>query len=110
MTTESAIVPVERIQQFIYVIRGHKVILDSDLAELYGVKTRVLNQVVKRNIDRFPEDFMFQLSDKEAEHLRSQIVTSKRSRGGCRFPTLFHFCEYTPHTYCFVLFCKLKIV
>jgi hypothetical protein len=85
MTTENAIVPVERIQQFIYVIHGHKVILDSDLAELYGVKTRVLNQVVKRNIDRFPEDFMFQLSDKEVEHLRSQIVTSKRSRGGRRY-------------------------
>jgi hypothetical protein len=64
MTTENAIVPVERIQQFIYVIHGHKVILDSDLAELYGVKTRVLNQVVKRNIDRFPEDFMFQLFTK----------------------------------------------
>jgi phage regulator Rha-like protein len=85
MTTENAIVPVERIQQFIYVIRGHKVILDSHLAELYGVKTRVLNQAVKRNINRFPEDFMFQLSNREAEHLRSQIVTSKKSRGGRRY-------------------------
>jgi len=69
MTTENAIAPVERIQQFIYVIRGHKVILDSDLAELYGVKTRVLNQAVKRNIDRFPEDFMFRLSDKEKKYV-----------------------------------------
>jgi phage regulator Rha-like protein len=85
MTTENAIVPIERIQQFIYVIRGHKVILDSDLANLYGVKTRELNQTVKRNISRFPEDFMFQLIDKEAEHLRSQIVTSKKSQGGRRY-------------------------
>jgi len=85
MTTETSIVPVERIQQYIYVIRGHKVMLDSILAELYGVGTKVLNQAVKRNIERFPEDFMFQLSDKEAEHLRSQIVTSKMSRGGRRY-------------------------
>jgi phage regulator Rha-like protein len=69
MTTENAIVPVERIQQFIYVIRGHKIILDSDLAELYGVKTKVLNQAVKRNISRFPEDFMFRLNDKEKKHV-----------------------------------------
>ena len=83
--TEHAIVPVERIQQFIYVIHGHKVILDCDLAILYGVKTKVLNQAVKRNIARFPEDFMFQLSNREAEHLRSQIVTSEKSQGGRRY-------------------------
>ena len=58
--------------------------LDSDLAELYEVQTKVLNQAVKRNRDRFPEDFMFQLTKKEAESLRSQIVTSKEGRGGRR--------------------------
>jgi len=62
-------------------IRGHKVMLDKDLAELYGVETRILNQAVKRNIDRFPDDFMFQLTDKEEEFLRSQIVTLEKGRG-----------------------------
>lgn len=63
------------IQSKIYEIRGHKVMLDRDLAEMYGVETRTLNQAVKRNIDRFPEDFMFQLTKEES--LRSQIVTLK---------------------------------
>lgn len=85
MTTENSIVPVERIQQYIYVIRGHKVILDSALAILYEVSTKRLNEQVRRNIERFPEDFMFQLSDKEAENLRSQIATSKMNRGGRRY-------------------------
>jgi hypothetical protein len=85
MTAENAIVPIERIQQFIYVIRGHKVILDSDLSVMYGVPTKRLNEQVQRNIERFPADFMFQLIDKEAEHLRSQIATSKKSRGGRRY-------------------------
>jgi hypothetical protein len=80
-----SIVPVERIQQSIYVIRRHKVMLDRDLAELYGVETKVLNQAVKRNIGRFPSDFMFQLTGDEAERLRSQFVTSKQSRGGRRY-------------------------
>lgn len=70
------------VQNQIYVIRGHKVMLDSDLAKLYEVKTKVLNQAVKRNIERFPEDFMFQLADLEWENLRSQIVTSKVIPGG----------------------------
>lgn len=65
----------------IYEVRGHKVMLDSDLAELYGVETRILNQAIKRNLDRFPEDFMFQLQDSEWECLRSQIVISKKGRG-----------------------------
>jgi hypothetical protein len=82
---ENAIVPIERIQQFIYVIRGHKVILDGDLAIMYGVSTKRLNEQVRRNIERFPADFMFRLIDKEAEHLRSQIATSKKSRGGRRY-------------------------
>jgi len=79
-----AVVPVELIEKKIYLIRGHKVMLDSDLAELYGVKTKVLLQSVKRNINRFPSDFMFQLSKEEFDNLRSQIVTSK-SRGGRRY-------------------------
>jgi hypothetical protein len=66
----------------IYLIRGQKIMLDRDLAELYGVETRTLNQAVRRNIDRFPEDFMFQLTSKEFENLISQFVTS--SWGGPR--------------------------
>jgi len=64
----------------IFIIRGHKVMLDRDLAQLYGVGTKVLNQAVKRNIERFPNDFMFPLSVVEEEGLRSQIVTSSRPR------------------------------
>ena len=63
------------IQNKIYEIRGHKVMLNSDLAELYGVETKVLNQAVKRNSAKFPEDFMFQLTDNETNNFRSQIVT-----------------------------------
>ena len=69
----------ELIQSKIYEIRGQKVMLDRDLAELYQVETRVLNQAVKRNIDRFPEDFMFRLTKEEC--LRSQIVTLNKGRG-----------------------------
>jgi hypothetical protein len=79
---KSLIVP-NNIRSKILLIRGQKVMLDVDLAELYGVETRVLNQAVKRNPERFPEDFMFQLTDEEAENLRSQIVTS--SWGGRRY-------------------------
>jgi hypothetical protein len=71
-----SIIPAERIEQVIYMIRGQKVILDHDLAVLYDVETKALNQAVKRNIERFPEDFMFQLSEEELEYWRSQIVTS----------------------------------
>jgi len=67
---------IERIQQRIHEIRGQRVMLDFDLAALYGVETRVLNQSVKRNIERFPEDFMFQLTKGELEILRSQFMTS----------------------------------
>jgi phage regulator Rha-like protein len=70
------------IRQKIFDIRGQQVMLDFDLAALYGVETKVLNQAVKRNADRFPKDFMFQLSKKEFENLKSQIVTS--SWGGSR--------------------------
>ncbi|MGH8426887.1 MAG: ORF6N domain-containing protein [Gammaproteobacteria bacterium] len=80
-----ALVPVERITQSILLIRGHKVILDADLAALYDVETRVLTQAVGRNIERFPPDFMFQLSKKEFDVLRSQSVTSSQW-GGRRYP------------------------
>jgi len=77
------LVPTPSIQRQIYVIRGHKVMLDADLATLYQVSTRTFNQAVKRNSARFPADFMFQLSEKETENLRSQSVTS--SWGGRRY-------------------------
>ena len=67
---------IQTIQSMIYEIRGQRVMLDFDLAEMYGVETRRLNEQVKRNIERFPEDFMFQLTKGELEILRSQIATS----------------------------------
>ena len=79
------LMPIERVERLIYLIRDEKVMLDSDLADLYGVETRTLIQAVKRNIDRFPSDFMYQLSKKEDTNLRSQIVISK-DRGGRRYP------------------------
>src|SRR5215469_193976 len=79
------LVPVELIERRIYLIRGQKVMFDSDLAELYQVLTKNLNLAVRRNIDRFPEDFMFQLSKDEVEALRLQIATSKVGRGGSRY-------------------------
>ena len=73
-------VPVHVIERRIYLIRGRRVMLDSDLAELYRVETRALVQSVKRNIERFPEDFMFQLTLEEAESMRSQtVIASKRN-------------------------------
>ena len=72
----SSLVPIERIEGKILLIRGQKVMLDRDLAEMYGVKTMVLNQAVKRNIKRFPADFMFQLTDEEFGKCKSQIVIS----------------------------------
>ena len=75
-------VPIEIITNRIYIIRGIKVMLDRDLAELYDVETKVLKQAVKRNISRFPIDFMFELKRDEFNNLRSQIVTS--NWGGAR--------------------------
>jgi hypothetical protein len=83
-------VPSEIIEQHILILRDQKVMLDRDLAGLYGVETKVLIQAVKRNIDRFPEDFMFQLNNQEVRILRSQIVTS--SWGGRRY-TPYAFTE-----------------
>src|SRR4030042_5944231 len=81
-----ALIPIEIIERKIYLIRSQKVMLDSDIAELYGVKTFNLNKAVKRNIDRFPQDFMFQLTKEEAGSLRFQIGMSKsEGRGGGRY-------------------------
>jgi len=85
-------IPDENILSRIYVIRGEKVMLDRDLAELYDVNTKVLKQQVKRNINRFPKDFMFQLSKNEFEDWRSQFVTSNSDRMGLRH-TPFAFTE-----------------
>lgn len=84
-TSSSLTVSVQIVERKIYLIRGHKVMVDEDLASLYGVPTRELNQQVQRNRKRFPEDFMFQLTKEETEALRSQFVISKPSRGGRRF-------------------------
>lgn len=78
----------EVIQSKIYDIRGQKVMLDRDLAEMYGVETRALNQAVKRNTDRFPVDFMFQLTDEETEIWKSQIVMSNSIKMGVRQESL----------------------
>ncbi len=77
------IIPIENIQSKIYIIRGKKDMFDKDLAKLYEVETKTLNQAVKRNVARFPEDFMFKLTEYEYENLRSQFVTS--SWGGLRY-------------------------
>jgi len=81
MVDKKSLIPVDRIEKAILLIRGQKVMLDADLAELYGVETRVLVQAVKRNLERFPEDFMFQLNKDDVDFLRSQIVTLKKGRG-----------------------------
>ena len=78
-------VPTEMIERKIYFVRGHKVMLDSDLASLYQTPTKTLNLSVKRNATRFPTDFMFQLTKEEAEFLRFQTETSKPGRGGRRY-------------------------
>jgi phage regulator Rha-like protein len=85
MDGQTSLIPVERIERAILSIRGEKVMLDSDLAELYGVETKVLNQAVKRNTGRFPSDFCFRLTAQEANRLRSQFVTSNIGRGGRRY-------------------------
>ena len=85
--SDISIVPIESIARRIFLIRGQKVMLDSDLAELYQVPTKALNQAVQRNLDRFPADFMFQLTSEELADWRSQIVTSNPSaKMGLRRP------------------------
>jgi len=75
----------KQFQKMIYEIRSLNVMLDSDLATLYGVELKMMNQAVKRNIGRFPSDFMFQLTDDEWNSLKSQFVTSKNNHGGRRY-------------------------
>ena len=84
-----SIVPIEKITEKIYFIRGVKVMRDEDLADLYGVKNKVLKQAVRRNIDRFPFDFMFELSKKEYQSLRSQNETLKRGQHSKYLPFVF---------------------
>jgi hypothetical protein len=74
----------EQLDRHIYIVRGQRVMLDSDLAALYGVRTKALNQAVKRNADRFPSDFSFVLTRQELTNLKSQFVTSKTGHGGRR--------------------------
>lgn len=81
--TVAKIIPDEMIIRKIYKLRGQKVLLDVDLAALYGIETRRLKEAVRRNIDRFPPDFMFELNEKEYKSLRSQFATS--NRGGVRY-------------------------
>lgn len=83
--TKTDLISNEQIEKAIYLIRGEKVMLDRDLAILYGVETKTLNRAVKRNLQRFPLDFMFQLTEDEAEALRCQNGTSNKGRGGRRY-------------------------
>jgi hypothetical protein len=83
--TEAKVLRPERIIRRIYWIRNKKVMLDRDLADLYGVRTKALKQAVRRDIKRFPEDFMFELSKEEFQHWRSQFVTSNADRMGLRY-------------------------
>jgi len=85
MIEKLSVVPVEQITRLIRVVREQKVIFDADLAQLYGVATKRLNEQVKRNAERFPEDFVFQLSKEEYAALRSQSATSNSGRGGRRY-------------------------
>lgn len=91
--SKSIAIPDEVVISKIYLIRNQKVMLDIDLAALYQVETGRLNEQVKRNADRFPDDFMFQLTDEEWESLRSQIANSKKGRGGRRYAP-FAFTEH----------------
>lgn len=85
---DETILPNEKIATIIYIVRNKKVMIDRDLAQLYGVETRVLNQAVKRNIKRFPKDFMFRMTQKELDNWKSQIVISNREKMGLRKPPL----------------------
>jgi len=89
----SDLIPIERIENKILLIRGQKVLLDRDLAELYGVPTKALKQAVKRNLDKFPSDFMFKLNKKEFDNWRSQFVTSNADKMGLRYAPMA-FTEY----------------
>ena len=90
---DEPLIPAERVERAIRFIREERVILDADLAKLYGVSTKVLLQAVKRNLNRFPSDFMFQLTGEEAAALRSQFVTLKTGRGQHRKYRPYAFTE-----------------
>ena len=92
--SNSAITPVDVIAKRILFIRGHRVILDTDLADLYGVSTKAFNQAIKRNQQRFDGDFMFQLTQEESDFLRSQTVTLKSGRGQHRKYLPYVFTEH----------------
>ena len=85
MKSKKLPIPAERIEKAILLLRGQKFLLDRDLADLYGVKTKVLKQAVRRNITRFPEDFMFELTKEEFDDWRSQFVTSNQDKMGLRY-------------------------
>jgi phage regulator Rha-like protein len=91
---QTGVVPVEHITQSILVLRGHRVLLDTELAVLYGVSTKRFNEQVRRNRERFPADFMFQLTDEELAALRSQIATLKGGRGQHRKYLPYAFTEH----------------
>jgi phage regulator Rha-like protein len=93
MAGQKSMIPTERIERSILLIRGHKVMLDEDLAKLYGVSPKRLNEAVRRNIKRFPSDFMFQLTWDENDSLRSQFATLKRGRGRHRKYLPYAFTE-----------------
>ena len=84
-STNKLTIPDEVIMNKIYLIRGKKVMFDRDLAELYGIETKVLKQTVRRNIKRFPSDFLFEMTIEELQDWRSQIVTSKADKKGLRY-------------------------
>ena len=85
MSQEKSVISDESVVDKIYYIRNQKVMIDRDLALLYGVETKVLKQAVRRNLNRFPEDFMFELDSSEFKNWRSQIVTSNSDRMGLRY-------------------------
>jgi hypothetical protein len=93
MNKDAALIPMERIQNLIFLIRGEKEMLDSHLAELYGVDTGTLNRAVKRNAERFPEDFMFQLAPQEVAILKCQFGISSSGHGGRRRSIPYAFTE-----------------
>jgi phage regulator Rha-like protein len=92
-TNPSMAIPDEIVMRKIFLIRGQKVMLDRDLAELYGVETKRLKEAVRRNVERFPEDFMFELTKREFSNWRTQFATSNSERMGLRIPP-FAFTEY----------------
>jgi hypothetical protein len=88
MSQQKSILPIERIQQRIFLVRRQRVMLSTDLALLYGIPTKALTQAVRRNAERFPDDFVLVLSAEEVAVLRSQIVTSSAVHGGHRYPLM----------------------